>query len=208
MSKVVPITNPILQDTPIQVDTSTLDKEKTKDKEEDKCSLFQILGIFLVISNLVYVIRGVFTNRPSIKNRLHEACMWESGYYQKFHCSDIGKSECVPLKTVYPDPDQDPFQYIIKDNPQDFDQGLIEWQFGEVSICMCLDGYDLHSGSCRPSLTKWYDPSIIWIIVCSIILLFVPSSKNPQVYLIVCILLFIWGVNLATSLQIEYSRYC
>ena len=75
-------------------------------------------------------------------------------------------------------------------------------------ICMCLDGYNLHSGSCRPSLTKWYDPSIIWILVCSIILLFVPSSKNPQVYLIVCILLFIWGVNLATSLQIEYSRYC
>ncbi len=204
MSKVVPNPSLVIE---VHEVTSKVDKPVKKD---DDCSICDCLAVCLVVINVIIVIAGFISNRPTLENRLHEACMWESGHYQKFHCGDIGKSECVDLKTIYPNSDLDPFQYIIEDNPQDLHEGPIEWKLGDVSICICLDGYNVHSGSCQPSLIKWYDPNFIFNLLSSIALL-LPISNTKKTYgpcyLIITILLLVWGIEIVNDIQLEYSRY-
>lgn len=179
-----------------------------KNKEDDNF-LIKIISIVLIVLNVLFVVIGFFNNRPTIQKRLHEACLWESGHYRKVNCDDAEQSECVPLKNIYPNTEETPFSYIIEDNPHEFSDAPIEWDLGDVSICICLDGYNVHKGTCQPGLIKWYDPKILSNLLCSILLILPNNSnkKNDYCYLIICILLLVWGVCLEALIQGGYSAY-
>jgi len=188
--------------------THPTNNNDTPNKEEGNF-LIIIISIVLIVLNVLFVVIGFFNNRPTIQKRLHEACLWESGYYRKVNCDDAEQSECVPLKNIYPNSEENPFSYIIEDNPHEYSDGPIEWDLGDVSICICLDGYNVHKGTCQPGLIKWHDAKILSNLLCSILLILTNNSnkKNDYCYLIICILLLVWGVHLGDTLQDQYADY-
>lgn len=185
--------------------TPTLPNIEIKNNH-DNHFLTKTITIVLIIINVIFVVAGFFSNRPNIQTRLHEACLWETGHYRKVNCDDVGQSKCVPIKDIYPNNKKNPFTYIIEDNPQEYSDQPIEWALGDVSICICLDGYNVHKGTCQPALTKWYDPKILANLLCSILLL-LPKKTNPYCHLVISILLLIWGICLTQLLQNQYSNY-
>lgn len=221
MSKVNPTTQIIVG---IATDPNVLPVTHRDSVSKDSSYLPMLTGFFILL-NLLLVWVGFFYHRPVIKDTGYEACLWEAGYHRKLGCGSIGKSECVVFSSVYPNNQMDPFSYLVEDNPKQFSNDTIHWDLGEVSICTCLDDYQVHFGKCLPPLTKWYNLGMLFNLLASICLL-LPYKKNRdsinnvnnvdnendnhggECHVIISILLAIWGLSIMKRLQEEYRLYC